>query len=304
MFKLIIGSKYTYLIVGSLMIFTTQACAASKKMTNRPVYGMVNLAAASNVDAKASANNAHDETNEETSHVSVSPAAAGAFRNTGVPTPQKRLLQQVHVSKDKTITENKPSERSTHAMLIYTGGLSLRIEETNMPALIDRIINEAELLGGHLMKRTNTSITIKVPSPHFRQAMAKVEALAEVTERSVSAQDVTEEYLDLEIRLKNLQATRERLQEFFARAKNVDEALAVERELERVSQEIDRAQGRLKYLQSHVAFSSIHVTLEPKTSSLIVAKGTPPPARVIALPVRWLNDVGLNSLLNLVSSSR
>src|SRR5439155_19648188 len=103
--------------------------------------------------------------------------------------------------------------------------------------------------------RTNTSVVIKVPSGRFREAMTKIEPLGNVTHRSVAAQDVTAEFHDAEVRVQNLKATQKRLQEFLARAGNIQEMLVVERELERVAQEIDVLEGRMRSLKERSSYS-------------------------------------------------
>ena len=131
-----------------------------------------------------------------------------------------------------------------------------------------------------------------------------MEKLGKVTHRAVQAQDVTEEYHDLSVSLKSLRATRDRLEQFLNRAKNIQEVLAVERELNRINAEIDRIEGRMRFLASRAAFSTITVALEPKPESVVVVDPDedpppPPPPRTLQLPIEWLTRVGLDRLLNL-----
>ena len=79
------------------------------------------------------------------------------------------------------------------------------------------------------------------------------------------------------------------------------EALQVEHELERVTAEIDRLQGRMRFLSARVAFSLISVTLEPRPTVIAAPRTVEvvPPRRVLNLPVRWLHELGLDRLLNL-----
>jgi hypothetical protein len=119
-------------------------------------------------------------------------------------------------------------------------------------------------------------------------------------QRSVKAEDVSEEYHDLEVRLSNLRATQKRLQEFLAKSANVTEALTVERELERVAVDIDRIEGRLSFLKARTSFSTISVQFTPKPKDAPVAKSTgPQEPRRVDLPVEWLGSLGVDPLLNL-----
>jgi hypothetical protein len=92
-----------------------------------------------------------------------------------------------------------------------------------------------------------------------------------VTTDSISGQDVTEEYVDLKSRERNLRATEESLLRLYDRAENVEEALSIQRELTTVRGEIELVQGRIKYLDQRSTYSQITLNIQPVTS--------PPPPR-------------------------
>ena len=92
-----------------------------------------------------------------------------------------------------------------------------------------------------------------------------------VTTDSISGQDVTEEYLDLKSRERNLRATEESLLRLYDGAENVEEALSIQRELTGVRGEIELVQGRIKYLDQRSTYSQITLNIQPVTS--------PPPPR-------------------------
>jgi hypothetical protein len=175
-------------------------------------------------------------------------------------------------------------------------------EEEQLPQTIDKTIDIAESVGGYLATRKDTSVQVRVPSGRFREAMTKIEALGAVTHRSVGAEDVSEEFHDAEVRLLNMRATRQRMQEFLAKANNMQDALTVERELERVAQEIDRLEGRMRFLKSRAAFSQITLTVaaKPKNRPIVASDPRPPAAaREIPLPVGWLDQLGAHRVLQL-----
>ncbi len=207
-------------------------------------------------------------------------------------------------------TQTKPAARLPMAetMVIYSGALQMLTEEDRVSPTLDDVVQVAESFGGHIASRTNTSVTVKVPSTHFREAMTKMEPLGWVTDRSVSASDVTEQFQDAEVRLQNLRATRQRLQEFLNRAGNIADTLTVERELERVAQEIDVLQGKLHYLKDRTSWSQVTVTAHPKPVVAIVKEPPPPPPppplppaprRLLDIPVGWFGELGLPTLLDL-----
>jgi hypothetical protein len=188
------------------------------------------------------------------------------------------------------------------ALVVYTGALAMLTESGKVPESIDKIIDVAESLGGGLMGRRDDGVDIRVPSQQFRIALKELERVAIVTTRSVKAEDVTEQVHDLEVRLSNLKATQKRLQEFLLRAQNVNDALTVERELERVAKEIDTIEGRVTFLKNRASFSQISVSLreKPRDTPIVVATPTPksiPAAQTPNLPVPWLDSLGLDPLL-------
>src|SRR5262249_26617600 len=110
-------------------------------------------------------------------------------------------------------------------ILIYTGSFSLVVN--NVPDAIAPGAAPAPASGGYLGRREDALVQIRVPSARFREIVARIEQLGDVSHREVSVEDVSEQYHDLEVQLANLRAVRQRLQEFLNRAANVQDALAV-----------------------------------------------------------------------------
>ena len=174
-------------------------------------------------------------------------------------------------------------------------------DEDQLPATIDKSIDVAESVGGFLGSRKDTSVILRVPSARFREAMTRMESLGIVTHRSVAAEDVSEEFHDAEVRLLNMRATRQRMQDFLLKAGTMQDTLVVEHELERVAQEIDRLEGRMRFLKSRASFSQIAIALQakPKIKPIV---GRPPQANappVVELPIAWLTELGAPRLLKL-----
>ncbi|MBI2897349.1 MAG: DUF4349 domain-containing protein [Deltaproteobacteria bacterium] len=190
-------------------------------------------------------------------------------------------------------------------LLVYVAQVDMQTDGERIAATIDQIIEVAYSLGGYLAERGDASVKVRIPSARFRQGLGRMEELGEILHRSVSAEDVSEEYRDAEVRLENLRAIRRRLEEFLARAGNMQDALTVERELERVTAEIDRLEGRLRFLASRVAFSLVTVNLRARPLPVAVVPPPPPPPppapvrRVVELPIEWLTQLGIDRLLEL-----
>jgi hypothetical protein len=186
-------------------------------------------------------------------------------------------------------------------MLIYTAAVDLSVRRAEITATLDRVIDLAYAMGGYLVQRTDAQVQVRVPSSRFREGVRRVEELADVLHRTINAQDVSEEFNDLEVRLTNLRAVRHRLEEFLARAANVAEALRVEQELERVTQEMDRIEGRMRFLRARATFSLVTVTAHPRSEAVVAPDPLPGSAvrRPLDLPVVWLERLGLGRLLQL-----
>jgi hypothetical protein len=108
------------------------------------------------------------------------------------------------------------------------------------------------------------SITVRIPADGLDAFLEEIHRLAnQVTNESVSGQDVTEEYVDLEARLRNLEATAVRVRSFLDEAKDVEEALAVNSELSRLEQEIEQISGRMQFLEQSARFSQVSIEVTP-----------------------------------------
>ncbi len=204
---------------------------------------------------------------------------------------------------DKAAADAERAAGPAAPLLIYVGDLSMMVaDEIVLPKTIDTIIDTAESLGGYLAGRKDTSVQVRVPSSRFRESLQLLEKIGEVTHRSVTADDVSEQYSDLEVRLTNLKATQKRLHEFLAKSGTIADMLTIGNELERVSGEIEAIEGKMRFLRSRAAFSVVTVNLAVRPKQAVVVAKTdlpPPPPRELALPIDWLSRVGLDSLLNL-----
>ena len=106
--------------------------------------------------------------------------------------------------------------------------------------------------------------TLRVPPENFEAAVAGLEQLGNVESRSIDARDVTAELVDIDARLQNLKALRDRLKTLLEKAEAVSDVLAVEKEFTRVQSDIDSIEARMKTLQGKVDMATISLTLNRK----------------------------------------
>ncbi|MBA2714383.1 MAG: DUF4349 domain-containing protein [Rubrobacteraceae bacterium] len=117
-------------------------------------------------------------------------------------------------------------------------------------------------------------LVVSVPSEEFENALDELRGLGEqVTTDTVSGQDVTEEYVDLQSRGRNLLAAEQTLLDLYGRAGDVQDALSIQRELTVVRGEIEQVQGRIQYLKQSSDTSQISLSIRPVSSP-----PKPPPA--------------------------
>jgi hypothetical protein len=181
--------------------------------------------------------------------------------------------------------------QSSHVadLIIYTATVTMAVYQVE-PGLdaVERIARE---VNGYLAQRTDSQITIRVPRAKFDETLRRVQLTGDVIHRDVSAEDVTDQYVELETRLKNARAMRDRLEQLLARAA-VKEAIDIEKELGRVTGDIEAMEGKLKVLKDKIAYSTLTVVFSPRGSNAV--RDVP-----LRLPFGWLGDLGLPRLLSL-----
>jgi hypothetical protein len=125
--------------------------------------------------------------------------------------------------------------------------------------------------------------TIGVPVDAFEVALRRLRSLAlKVVDETASGQDVSEEYVDLESRLRNFEATRDRIRGFLDQAQTVEESLRINNELAAIEDQIEQVQGRMRFLSSRAAFSTITIQLDPELPAPPTPSPTPEP-----VPYQW-----------------
>jgi hypothetical protein len=110
------------------------------------------------------------------------------------------------------------------------------------------------------------NLIVRVPASQFNQVMEGIRAVGtRRLQEKVTGQDVTEEFMDLEARIKNQKALEQQFIEIMKRAGKVDDALSVQRELAEVRTEIEKLEGRRRFLANQASLSTINITLQPPT---------------------------------------
>jgi hypothetical protein len=252
----------------------------------QPGYPSVAQAEAVKTSASRDADGIPDE-------VDVAPAAPASPPMAALAPPPPPMPQQPPGGGPPRPGPTLSDGVQTPQLLVYTAQLTLAVYR--VPEGLAEVEAIGKSLGGYLASRQDNAITIRVPRDRFEEAVGRVAKSGDVVHREVNALDVTDEYVDLEIRLKNARAMRDRLATLLEKAP-VKEALEIEKELGRVTAEIESMEGKLKLLRDRVAFSTITVTFAPRGPSGVHDTK-------LNLPYPWLDDLALPSLLDLRSGS-
>jgi len=153
--------------------------------------------------------------------------------------------------------------------IIKSGSLSLVVNDLDAAqADIETIVDSKQGYIVYLYDYDTTggdriiSITFKVPQENFDATYEEVKGIAdEVVSASIDANDVTQEYTDLQSRLTNLKASESQYLTIMSRATDIEDILAVQNELTNVREEIEVIQGQINYYDSYTDYSTITVTL-------------------------------------------
>lgn len=170
-------------------------------------------------------------------------------------------------------------------LLVRKGALTLRT--ANPEEVGARARERVRAAGGYLVQQRNDSFVFRIPAARFPEAFDAVAAMGAVVQRSLDVQDVTDEVRDLELRLKNARALRDRYAQILERAEKVEDVLALERELAKVTGEIERLEAQLENRQRDIAFSLLALTLERVAG---------PGIRHAKSPFPWIGSIGLEHL--------
>ena len=160
-------------------------------------------------------------------------------------------------------------------LIIRSGNISMFVEDTlAAQAMIEQMVESmaadgafvvsANEYGGTEESQPYITIGIRIPAARFDETMDRLAEMAvNVISSNESAEDVTEEYVDLEARLESLEAARQRLLEIMEEARNTEDLLQAEQQLTQREAEIESIKGRMQYLEQSARLSSIWIELQP-----------------------------------------
>lgn len=196
------------------------------------------------------------------------------------------------------------SRRVSERKIVKTAELGIRADDVReVAARAERV---AAGFGGSVSSsRTfrgdgsvHAEMVLSVPASEFEAALEELRGLGEeIKTDSVSGEDVTEEFVDLRSRERNLLAAEESLLRLYDRAEDVEDALSIQRELTDVRGQVEEVQGRIQYLEEVTASASISLNIEP-----VAPPPTDPPVWDPALVAARAWNASLGVLQGLASA--
>jgi hypothetical protein len=152
---------------------------------------------------------------------------------------------------------------------------TLTLEVASIDLALSRISGAAAQVGGYVLEtRTDqvgpeqkqAMLKLAVPVDQFEAMLQRIrEASSRVLSEAASGTDATQEYVDAQSQLANLEATQARIRQFLDQAKSVDEALQVNTQLTEIEGQIGQIKGRLQFLSQRAVYSTIAVQLQQPT---------------------------------------
>jgi len=237
----------------------------------------------------------------------VSDESARTFGAVGGATEGARLKTTASAAAARQPTQAAQMPSTTNqeigagSMLVRVGQASLQVDSLeigiqrvrDVARRTNAVIANTSMAGGREQTRA-ASLELRVPSDRFDEAVNGLSPIGKLESVNVSVQDVGEEFVDVQARIVNARRLEQRLIELLAnRTGKLSGVLNVERELARVREEIERYEGRMRYLRARAAVSTLTIAVhEPHP---IVAER--PGARPMrdAFVQAWRNLVGITA---------
>ena len=190
-----------------------------------------------------------------------------------VPPPPPQIEEQLKytppkIVKDEEIKNNKNIEIDHQKMIIKNGNLSIKSKQIDSSKkYLDVLLKkhqayyESENISNESDKISYT-LRIRVPAINFEQFVTGIEnGKDEIISKSIQADNVTEEFVDIETRLKNKRNFLKRYNELLTKANTIKDIMAIEENIRILQEEIESKEGRLKYLSHQVGYSTLEINL-------------------------------------------
>lgn len=181
-------------------------------------------------------------------------------------TVERESTENLGLAKEQS--EVKPTDViPTNRMIIHRADLQLNVKNLEKAQLtIEKKVSD---YGGYIVESNvyreseesiSSQLTVRIPEKYFQTFLTDAEGeAAEVLQRNVTGEDITEQYIDLESRVKSKRTVEERLLAFMGKAEKTEDLLKISADLSKVQEEIELIVGKMKYLENQTSFSTIQI---------------------------------------------
>jgi hypothetical protein len=202
----------------------------------------------------------------------AAPSRPMALQSAVAPAEAKKLAAKDERAAVDALAGNRVAlgqPKLTQSMIIRTGQVSIRVDSlepavrlvTDLAGRVGGFLANTAMQTGEGASRTAT-LEIRLPADRYSGALDQLRAIGKIISATSNAQDVGEEFVDVNARVTNAKRLEERLLNLLAtRTGKLEDVLGVERELARVREEIERYEGRIRYLQAQVSMSTLSITV-------------------------------------------
>lgn len=258
-------------LVGALalgVLLCAQGCGGPGKSESAAATSAPHMAATKATMQKAAAPAARTDAAKATGAV----AEEGIADSTSVDmTSAKQIAQD---SKAPEVKETAPSPESApeklEGKLIRNAQVAVEVDDVG--AAVKRVRDSVAEFGGYVGdsdiqhaegSATRATLTVKLPSKRYEDFMALLQEsdFGRLLTAKETTEDVTEEWIDVDARIRTLTEQREELRKQLNRAPDLNTYAQLQREIQTVQQQIEQSQGRLNYLKNKVTYSTIQLEL-------------------------------------------
>jgi len=199
-------------------------------------------------------------------------AKMSSDRSVEMDSGQASSEEKLQVSFDNNAKKEESAAKDMEIpsqMVIYQADLQLRVKkfEKTLQNIEEQVIKYGGFISeSNVFKdgeeQVSGQITVRIPQKYFQAFLREAEGqAAEVLQRNITGTDVTEEYVDLDSRLKSKRVVEERLTSFMKNAQKTEDLLKISADLATVQEEIETILGRMKYLENQTSLSTVHISL-------------------------------------------
>jgi hypothetical protein len=188
--------------------------------------------------------------------------------------PGRGVEDKANGSDEYYSTVDNSTTGNEERMIVRTGDMALVVEDVTQA--VEDVTQMSSALGGYVVssyiygeeEEMRGWISFRVPDDKFETALTQLRDMAvRVESESTSSQDVTEEYIDLQARLGNAEATEQQYLALLDKAEKIEDILRIYDSLSQIRSQIEQLKGRIQYLEQTTSTSLISVSLKPETTA-------------------------------------